>query len=136
MCLKTYYYYYYYCIIVIIITGDDLQQWFLAQHSVAWLLQHCFEWLQHCSNIASLCCAKNHCWESPTLIVISIKFALGIRVIYSCIYFFKLLLGSLQRNLLFDYKIFGNNLPLGVCMQDSCFMIYEALWLFLFCLEL
>ena len=23
-------------------------------------LQHCFEWLQHCSNIATLHCAKNH----------------------------------------------------------------------------
>ena len=28
--------------------------------STATLLQHCFEELQHCSNIATLCCAKNH----------------------------------------------------------------------------
>ena len=27
-------------------------------------LQHCFEWLQHCSNIAALCCAKNRRCES------------------------------------------------------------------------
>ena len=27
------------------------------------LLRHCFEWLQHCSNIAALCCAKNRCCE-------------------------------------------------------------------------
>ena len=32
---------------------------FIAQHSVATLLQCCFELLQHCSNIATLCCAKN-----------------------------------------------------------------------------
>ena len=35
------------------------QRRFLAQHSVAILLWHCFEWLQHCSNIATLCWAKN-----------------------------------------------------------------------------
>ena len=35
-----------------------------AQHSVATLLRHCFEWLQHCSNIATLCCAKNRRRES------------------------------------------------------------------------
>ena len=27
-------------------------------------LQHCFEWLQHCSNIAALCCAKTRRSES------------------------------------------------------------------------
>ena len=36
-----------------------LQRQFLAQRSVATLLRHCFEWLQHCSTIATLCCAKN-----------------------------------------------------------------------------
>ena len=31
-------------------------QWqLLLQHSIATLLQHCFEWLQHCSNISILC---------------------------------------------------------------------------------
>ena len=25
---------------------------------------HFFEWLQHCSDIAALCCAKNRCCES------------------------------------------------------------------------
>ena len=44
---------------------DDSQQRFSAQHNVATLLRHCFEWLQHCSNIATLCCAKNrHCKSS------------------------------------------------------------------------
>ena len=28
----------------------DLQRRFLAQHGVAILLRHCFEWLQHCSS--------------------------------------------------------------------------------------
>ena len=46
------------------VTRDDSQRRFLAQHSVATLLQHCFEWSQHCSNIAKLCCAKNCRCES------------------------------------------------------------------------
>ena len=46
------------------VTQDDSPQWFLAQHSTATLLQHCFESLQHCSNIATMCCAKNRCCES------------------------------------------------------------------------
>ena len=37
---------------------------YLAQHSITTLLRHCFEWLQHCSNIATLCCAKNRRCES------------------------------------------------------------------------
>ena len=41
------------------VTRDDSQRRFLSQHSVVTLLRHCFEWLQHCSNIATLCCAKN-----------------------------------------------------------------------------
>ena len=36
----------------------------LAQHSVAILLRHCFEWLQHCSTITTLCRAKSRCCES------------------------------------------------------------------------
>ena len=32
------------------VTRDDSQRRFLAQHSVATLLQRCFKWLQHCSN--------------------------------------------------------------------------------------
>ena len=35
------------------VTRDDSQGRFLAQHSVATLLRHCFKWLQHCSNIAT-----------------------------------------------------------------------------------
>ena len=31
---------------------------------VATLLRHCCEWLQHCSNIATLCCAQNRRCES------------------------------------------------------------------------
>ena len=45
------------------VTRDDSQRRFLAQHSVAILLQLCFEWL-HCSSIATLCCAKNPRCES------------------------------------------------------------------------
>ena len=41
------------------VTRGDSQQRLLAQHSVVTLLRHCFEWLQHCSNIAALCCPKN-----------------------------------------------------------------------------
>ena len=33
------------------------------RYSVATLLRHCFEKLQHWSNIATLCCAKNHQWR-------------------------------------------------------------------------
>ena len=38
------------------VTRDDSQRRFLAQHSVTTLLFHCFEWLQYCSNIWTLCC--------------------------------------------------------------------------------
>ena len=41
------------------VTWDDSQRQFLAPHNVATLLRHCFKWLQHCCNIATLCCAKN-----------------------------------------------------------------------------
>ena len=40
------------------VTRDDSQRRFSAQHSVATLLRHCFEWLQHCSSIATMSCAK------------------------------------------------------------------------------
>ena len=40
------------------VTRDDLQQRFLAQHSITALLWHCFEWLQNRFNIATLYCAK------------------------------------------------------------------------------
>ena len=46
------------------VTRDDSQRRFLAQHSVATLLRHCFEWLQHWSSIATLYCAKNRRCES------------------------------------------------------------------------
>ena len=65
---------------------DDLQRRFLTQHIISTLLRHCFEWLQHCSNIAALCCAKNRRCESSrvtspyaipsfTLAVIRVKVA-------------------------------------------------------------
>ena len=44
---------------------------FLAQHNVASLLRYCFEWLQHCSNIVTLCCAKNT--GEPLLLDISFQ---------------------------------------------------------------
>ena len=40
---------------------------FLAQHSVSTSLRHSFKWLQHCSNIATLCCAKNRRCESSSV---------------------------------------------------------------------
>ena len=40
------------------VTREDPQRRFLAQHSVATLLRHCFEKLQPCSNTAMPCCAK------------------------------------------------------------------------------
>ena len=40
------------------VTGDDSQRRFLAQHSIIALLRHC-------SNIATLCCAKNRRCQSP-----------------------------------------------------------------------
>ena len=46
------------------VTRDDSQRRLLAPHSVASLLPHCFEWLQHCSNIATLCRAINRRCES------------------------------------------------------------------------
>ena len=46
------------------VTRDDSQQRPLAQQSVATLSPHCFERLQHCSNIPALCCAKNRRCES------------------------------------------------------------------------
>ena len=46
------------------VTRNDSQRRFLAQHSITTLLRHYFEWLKHCSNIATLCCAKNHRCES------------------------------------------------------------------------
>ena len=44
---------------------------FLAQHSAASLLRCCFEWLQLCSNIVTLCCAKNT--GKPLLLDISFQ---------------------------------------------------------------
>ena len=51
------------------VTRDDSQQRFLAQNGIATLLQHWVEWLQHCSNIATLCCAKDRRCESYRVIV-------------------------------------------------------------------
>ena len=44
------------------IRNDDFQH---NIYSVATLLRHCFQQLQHCSNIATMCCAKNRRCESP-----------------------------------------------------------------------
>ena len=35
------------------------------QHGVATLLRYCFEWLQRCSNIATLCCGVSSSITSP-----------------------------------------------------------------------
>ena len=53
------------------VTRDDLQRRFLAQCSVATLLRHCFEWLQHCPNIAKLCWAENRRCKS-SLVTLSL----------------------------------------------------------------
>ena len=58
-----------------------LQRQFLAQHSAATLLRHCFEWLQHCPTIATLCCAKNRRCESSR-VTWPKKDALGTGTIY------------------------------------------------------
>ena len=50
--------------VTVSVTGDGSQRRFLAQHSVATLIRDCFECLQHCSNIAALCCAKHRRCES------------------------------------------------------------------------
>ena len=39
-------------------TPDDSQRRFLAHYIVATLLRHCFEWLQHCCSVATLCCRR------------------------------------------------------------------------------
>ena len=49
------------------VTRDDLQRRFLTQLIISTLLQHCFEGFQHCSNIATLCCAKSRACESSRL---------------------------------------------------------------------
>ena len=46
------------------VARDDSQRRFLAKHSITTSLRHCFEWLQHCSNIATLCFAQNRRCES------------------------------------------------------------------------
>ena len=45
-------------------TTNNLKVNLKAQHSIATLLRYCFEWLQHCSSIVTLCCAKNRRCES------------------------------------------------------------------------
>ena len=45
--------------------GSQLRR-FLAQQSVSTSLRHCFERIQHCSGITTLCCPKNRrCESSP-----------------------------------------------------------------------
>ena len=44
---------------LISVKRDDSQRRFLVQPSVAIWLRHCFECLQHCSNVTTMCCAKN-----------------------------------------------------------------------------
>ena len=46
------------------VTRDDSQQRILAQHSFTALLRHCFEWLPHCCNTATLSCAENRRYKS------------------------------------------------------------------------
>ena len=46
------------------ITRDDSQRWFLVQHSIAMLEGYCNHLNQCRNNVATPCCAKNHCCES------------------------------------------------------------------------
>ena len=46
------------------VAHDDSKCRFLAQRSITTLLRHCFECLQHCSTIATRCCAKKRRCES------------------------------------------------------------------------
>ena len=50
------------------VTREDSRRRFLAQHSDATLLPHCFEWSKHWSSIASLCWAKSRRCESSCVI--------------------------------------------------------------------
>ena len=65
-----------------------LHETILAKHSVATLLQHCFEWFQHCSNIATLCWAKNRRCESSRVTSPQEGFT-AIRVLVIRVYDFK-----------------------------------------------
>ena len=47
----------------------DLQR-FLTQHNISTMLRHFFEWLQHCSDIATLYCAKTRRCESSRVILV------------------------------------------------------------------
>ena len=50
------------------VTREDSQRWFFAQHSVA-MLEECCNHLNQCrNNVATPCCAKNHCCESSRAI--------------------------------------------------------------------
>ena len=55
------------------VTRDDLQRRFLARHNVATLLRHCFEWLQHCSSIVTLCYAKYRPVSTATVTKTTLK---------------------------------------------------------------
>ena len=48
------------------VTRNDLQRWYLVQHSVA-LLEQCCNYAKQCrNNVATLCCAQNpRCESSP-----------------------------------------------------------------------
>ena len=58
------------------ITPDDSQRRFLAKHSVAMLEQRCNYSKQCRNNIATMCCAKNHRWESSSCNITFIQIAL------------------------------------------------------------
>ena len=55
------------------VTRDDSKCRFLAQRSITTLLRHCFQCLQHCSTIATRCCAKNRRCESSRGLNITLR---------------------------------------------------------------
>ena len=79
---------------------------FLAQHSVATLLRHCFEWLQHCFNIAALFCAKK----------------LSLRIVLCNITLKGLCDGCLVRSIVSVYVWGQGWAPLVTSLPSSCYM--------------
>ena len=70
---------------------DDSQRLFLAQDIIPTLLRHCFEWLQHGSNIATLCCAKKSSLRIVPCNITLTLFANVVCALYNWMYYVLLL---------------------------------------------
>ena len=103
-------------------TRDDSQRRFLAQHwqhSVPTSLRHSFEWLQHCSNIATLCCAKNRRCESSR--VTSSQYSKK-QLLYISLTFFARLQRETSNSRNFLYTFYGGNV---VCVPVHIWSSYN-----------